>query len=70
MTTVATVRSELRDLYARESAAIEQEFSVKIVDDLVGLHDNRTIRRRTDFQGTNTWIDNPPLMSPVFLYIF
>jgi [protein-PII] uridylyltransferase len=28
MTTVATVRSELRDLYARESAAIEQEFSV------------------------------------------
>src|SRR6202158_498089 len=26
--TVATVRSELRDLYARESAAIEQEFSV------------------------------------------
>jgi [protein-PII] uridylyltransferase len=28
MTTVATVRSELRDLYARESAAIAQEFSV------------------------------------------
>jgi len=28
MTTVATVRSELRDLYLRESAAIEQEFSV------------------------------------------
>ena len=28
MTTVATVRSELRDLYVRESAAIEQEFSV------------------------------------------
>ncbi len=28
MTTVATVRSELSDLYARESAAIEQEFSV------------------------------------------
>src|SRR5208283_457775 len=28
MTTVATVRSELRDLYGRESAAIEQEFSV------------------------------------------
>jgi [protein-PII] uridylyltransferase len=28
MTTVATVRSELGDLYARESAAIEQEFSV------------------------------------------
>jgi [protein-PII] uridylyltransferase len=28
MTTVPTVRSELRDLYARESAAIEQEFSV------------------------------------------
>ena len=27
MTTVPTVRSELRDLYARESAAIEQEFS-------------------------------------------
>ncbi len=27
MTTVATVRSELRDLYVRESAAIEQEFS-------------------------------------------
>jgi hypothetical protein len=27
MTTVATVRSELGDLYARESAAIEQEFS-------------------------------------------
>src|SRR5208282_1348248 len=27
MTTVATVRSELSDLYARESAAIEQEFS-------------------------------------------
>ena len=28
MTTVATVRSELSDLYVRESAAIEQEFSV------------------------------------------
>ena len=28
MTTVAAVRSELRDLYVRESAAIEQEFSV------------------------------------------
>src|SRR6202047_235008 len=28
MTTVTTVRSELWDLYARESAAIEQEFSV------------------------------------------
>src|SRR4030081_712422 len=28
MTTVATVRSELSDLYARESASIEQEFSV------------------------------------------
>jgi len=28
MTTVATVRSELGDLYARESAAIEQEFSL------------------------------------------
>src|SRR5580658_5023444 len=28
MTTVATVRSELRDLYLRESAAIEREFSV------------------------------------------
>src|SRR5208337_2310694 len=28
MTTVATVRSELRDLYVRESTAIEQEFSV------------------------------------------
>jgi [protein-PII] uridylyltransferase len=28
MTTVAGVRSELRDLYVRESAAIEQEFSV------------------------------------------
>jgi len=28
MTTVATVRSELRDLYVRESAAIEQEFFV------------------------------------------
>src|SRR5258708_8772436 len=28
MTTVATVRSELWDLYVRESAAIEQEFSV------------------------------------------
>ncbi len=28
MTTVPTVRSELRDLYARESAAIEREFSV------------------------------------------
>ena len=28
MTTVASVRSELRDLYVRESAAIEQEFSV------------------------------------------
>src|SRR6202022_3151636 len=28
MTTVATLRSELSDLYARESAAIEQEFSV------------------------------------------
>src|SRR5882762_4397013 len=28
MTTVATVRSELSDLYARESAALEQEFSV------------------------------------------
>src|SRR3979490_1126652 len=28
MTTVATVRSELSDLYARESAAIEQEFSL------------------------------------------
>ncbi len=27
MTTVATVRSELRDLYARESAAIERDFS-------------------------------------------
>ena len=27
MSTVATVRSELSDLYARESAAIEQEFS-------------------------------------------
>src|SRR5450755_822194 len=27
MITVPTVRSELRDLYARESAAIEQEFS-------------------------------------------
>src|ERR1039458_2174043 len=27
MTTVATVRSELWDLYVRESAAIEQEFS-------------------------------------------
>src|SRR5208282_4945762 len=27
MTTVATVRSELSDLYVRESAAIEQEFS-------------------------------------------
>ena len=26
MTTVATVRSELSDLYVRESAAIEQEF--------------------------------------------
>jgi [protein-PII] uridylyltransferase len=28
MTTVATVRSELRELYVRKSAAIEQEFSV------------------------------------------
>src|SRR6202171_3798060 len=28
MTTVATVRSELSDLYVRESAAIEQEFSL------------------------------------------
>jgi len=28
MTTVASVRSELRDLYVRESAAIEREFSV------------------------------------------
>src|SRR5208282_3337184 len=28
MTTVATVRSELGDLYARESTAIQQEFSV------------------------------------------
>jgi len=28
MTTVASVRSELRDLYVRESAAIEQEFSL------------------------------------------
>ena len=28
MTTGATVRSELWDLYGRESAAIEQEFSV------------------------------------------
>jgi [protein-PII] uridylyltransferase len=28
MTTVATVRSELRELYVRESAAIEQEFSL------------------------------------------
>jgi [protein-PII] uridylyltransferase len=28
MTTVATVRSELSDLYARESAAIQQEFAV------------------------------------------
>src|SRR5437660_1950958 len=28
MTTVAAVRSELSDLYARESAAVEQEFSV------------------------------------------
>src|SRR6202140_2666692 len=28
MTTVATVRSELSDLYVRESTAIEQEFSV------------------------------------------
>src|SRR5258708_9322147 len=28
MTTVATVRSELWDLYVRESAAIEQEFSL------------------------------------------
>src|SRR5437660_4925449 len=28
MTTVVTVRSELSDLYVRESAAIEQEFSV------------------------------------------
>src|SRR5208337_2703288 len=28
MTTVATVRSELHDLYVRESAAIEREFSL------------------------------------------
>ena len=28
MTTVPTVRSEFRELYAGESAAIEQEFSV------------------------------------------
>src|SRR5271170_1343006 len=28
MSTVTSVRSELRDLYLRESAAIEQEFSV------------------------------------------
>src|ERR1700732_1921204 len=28
MTTVATVRSELSDVYVRESAAIEQEFSL------------------------------------------
>ena len=28
MTTVATVRSELSDLYTRESAAIQQEFAV------------------------------------------
>ena len=28
MTAVASVRSEIRELYARESAAIEQEFAV------------------------------------------
>ena len=49
---------------------IEHELSVKIMDDLMDFHENRTIPSRADFQGMNSWTDRQPLLRPVCPYSF